>query len=96
MSNANIEAMPAAAQPWGYQRSRLNAIRHGILFRHLLLPWEDRSEYDDLLESLVTEHRPNGPTEEHLVEELATLVRTHRPHSTTLRRRGLAPDGDLS
>jgi hypothetical protein len=74
MSNANIEAMPAAAQPWGYQRSRLNAIRHGILFRHLLLPWEDRSEYDDLLESLVTEHRPNGPTEEHLVEELATLA----------------------
>jgi hypothetical protein len=59
---------------WSNERSRLNAIRHGILSRHLVLPWEDRSEYDDLLESLVTEHRPNGPTEHHLVEELAGVI----------------------
>jgi hypothetical protein len=74
MSNGNVEAIPMAAEPRGYERSRLNAVRHGILSRHLLLPWEDRSEYDDLLESLVAEHRPNGPTEHHLVEELACLI----------------------
>jgi hypothetical protein len=39
-----------------------------------VLPWEDRSEYEDLLASLVAEHRPNGPTEHHLVEELAGLM----------------------
>jgi len=39
-----------------------------------VLPWEDRSEYDDLLQSLVAEHWPNGPTEQHLVEELAGLM----------------------
>jgi hypothetical protein len=74
MSSRNVEAMPVEAQPRGYERSRLNAVRHGILSRHLLLPWEDRSEYDDLLESLVAEHHPNGPTEHHLVEELAGLM----------------------
>jgi hypothetical protein len=57
-----------------YERSRLNAVRHGILSRHLVLPWEDPKEYDDLLENLVAEHRPNGPTEHHLVEELAGII----------------------
>jgi hypothetical protein len=74
MSNGKVEAMPVPAEPRGYERSRLNAVRHGILFQHLVLPWEDRREYDDLLESLVAEHRPNGPTEQHLVEELAGLM----------------------
>ena len=67
MSNGKVEAMPVPAEPRGYERSRLNAVRHGILFQHLVLPWEDRSEYDDLVESLVAEHRRNGPTEQHLV-----------------------------
>jgi hypothetical protein len=62
------------AEPQGYERSRLNAVRHGILSRHLVLPWEDHSEYDDLLESLVAEHAPSGPTEHHLVEELAGIM----------------------
>ena len=48
-----------AAEATGLRRSRLNAVRHGILSRHLVLPWEDRSEYDDLLESLVAEHAPS-------------------------------------
>jgi hypothetical protein len=74
MSNGKVEAMPVPAEPRGYERSRLNAVRHGILFQHLVLPWEDRSEYDDLVESLVAEHRRNGPTEQHLVEELAGLM----------------------
>jgi hypothetical protein len=34
----------------------------------------DRSEYQALLRALVTEHAPRGPTEEHLVEELAGVV----------------------
>jgi hypothetical protein len=74
MSSGNVEAGIMAPEPRGYERSRLNAVRHGILSRHLLLPWEDRGEYDALLESLGAEHRPNGPTEEHLVEELAGIM----------------------
>jgi hypothetical protein len=28
-----------------YRASRLNALKHGVLSRHLLLPWEEPAEY---------------------------------------------------
>ena len=72
MIDDNIQPnRPLAA---GYELSRLNAVRHGILSRHLVLPWEDQREYDDLLKSLVAEHAPSGTTEHHLVEELAGII----------------------
>jgi hypothetical protein len=62
-----------------YRASRLNALRHGVLSRHTVLPWEDPAEYQTLLAALVAEHAPDGPTEEHLVEELcATIWRKRR------------------
>ncbi|MEM9625351.1 MAG: hypothetical protein AAGA21_03900 [Pseudomonadota bacterium] len=57
-----------------YAVSRFNAAKHGILSEHLLLPWESRTEYEALLETLVVEHTPSGPTETHLVEELAGVI----------------------
>ena len=57
-----------------YETTRFNALRHGVLSRHTVLPWEDRSEYQTLLDALVEEHAPDGPTEEHLVEELAGII----------------------
>ncbi len=45
-----------------------------VLSRHTVLPWEDRSEYESLLNALVVEHAPDGPTEEHLVEELTGTI----------------------
>ena len=57
-----------------YETTRFNALRHGVLSRHTVLPWEDRSEYQSLLNALVVEHAPDGPTEEHLVEELAGTI----------------------
>lgn len=57
-----------------YQVTRFNALQHGVLSRHTVLPWEDTDEYHTLIEALVVEHEPRGPTEEHLVEELAGIV----------------------
>jgi hypothetical protein len=54
--------------------TRFNALRHGVLSRYAVLPWEDAGEYHALLAALVAEHVPQGPTEEHLVEELAGIV----------------------
>ena len=56
-----------------YVVTRFNALRHGVLSRYTVLPWEDENEYGTLVEALVAEHRPRGPTEEHLVEELAGI-----------------------
>ncbi|MFT7577945.1 MAG: hypothetical protein ACI9XZ_004348 [Alphaproteobacteria bacterium] len=58
----------------GYSASRLNAVQHGILSRHAVLPWEDADEYERLFQALVAEHKPAGPTEEHLVEELVGVL----------------------
>lgn len=54
--------------------TRFNAMRHGLLSRYSALPWEDEGEYDGLLVALVGEYKPQGPTEEHLVEELAGVL----------------------
>jgi hypothetical protein len=69
----NVATLP---QPRGgnYESARFNALRHGVLSKHALLPWENGQEYSTLLEALVAEHKPQGPTEEHLVEELAGVI----------------------
>ena len=54
--------------------TRFNAMKHGLLSRYTVLPWEDGEEYQNLVASLSAEHMPDGPTEEHLVEELAGIL----------------------
>src|SRR5271156_3183692 len=58
----------------GYEVTRFNALRHGVLSRYTVLPWEDEDEYCRLLDALVAEHKPKGPTEEHLVEEIVGVL----------------------
>src|SRR5271156_650727 len=58
----------------GTEITRFNALRHGVLSRYTVLPWEDADEYHALVAALVAEHAPQGPTEEHLVEELAGIL----------------------
>lgn len=57
-----------------YEMTRFNAVKHAVLSRYTVLPWEDESEYVELLDALVGEHKPQGPTEEHLVEELTGIL----------------------
>jgi hypothetical protein len=63
----------------GTEITRFNALKHGVLSRYTMLPWEDADEYQVLVAALVAEHAPQGPTEEHLVEELAGIFRGVRP-----------------
>ena len=72
--------------------TRFNALRHGVLSRYTVLPWEDAEEYRALVETLVAEYRPQGPTEEHLVVELAGILwrkRRLRLAEAAAHRRGL-------
>jgi len=57
-----------------YKVSRYNATRHGILSQHTILPWEDKAEYEKLLDNLAQEYQPETPTECHLLEELAGIM----------------------
>jgi hypothetical protein len=71
---------------------RFNATRHGLLSRYTVLPWEDPEEYGAVLAALHDEHVPQGPTEEHLVEEVAGILwrkRRLRLAEAALHRKGL-------
>ena len=76
----------------GTDITRFNALRHGVLSRYTVLPWESADEYRAIVEALVAEHRPQGPTEEHLVEEIAGILwrkRRLRLAEAAAHRRGL-------
>jgi hypothetical protein len=45
-----------------------------VVSQYTILPWESQDEYRVLLEALVAEHDPKGPTEEHCIEELAGVI----------------------
>ena len=80
------------AETSGTEITRFNALRHGVLSRYTVLPWEDAAEYQALVAALVAEHAPQGPTEEHLVEELAGILwrkRRLRLAEAAAHRRGL-------
>ena len=66
---STTETLPA--ETGGTDITRFNALRHGVLSRYTVLPWESADEYQAVVEALVAEHGPQGPTEEHLVEEIA-------------------------
>lgn len=77
--------------------TRFNAVAHGVLSKHALLPWEDRHEYDDLFQSLVAEHAPTGATQIHLVEEIAGIIwrkRRLRMAEAATHRKGLDRAGE--
>lgn len=69
----NMTALPKPRNG-NYEFARFNALRHGVLSQYTVLPWENGEEYRMLLEALTAEHKPQGPTEEHIVEELAGIM----------------------
>jgi hypothetical protein len=77
-----IDSMPTdqSAQPFAIQKPqpyevvRFNAMKHGILSRYTVLSHENHADYESLVNSLMEEHLPVGPTEQHLIEELASII----------------------
>src|SRR5438874_9994337 len=87
----NMPALPAEIGPT--EITRFNALKHGVLSVYTVLPWESADEYHAVLVALVAEHAPQGPTEAHLVEELAGILwrkRRLRLAEAAIHRRGLA------
>ena len=60
--------------PQPYEAVRFNALKHGILSRYTLLSHENHADYESLVNSLMDEHLPAGATEQHLIEELASVI----------------------
>jgi hypothetical protein len=65
--------------PQGKQRSKYNALKHGLLSKAVLLEGESPVEYLSLLNGLRDDFQPQGKLESVLVENLAALLwRTRR------------------
>jgi hypothetical protein len=65
--------------PQGKERSKHNALKHGIFSKVAVLKGEPRAEFDSLLSGLWEDRCPVGTLEEVLVEKLAvTLWRIRR------------------
>ena len=60
--------------PQPYEVVRFNALKHGILSRYTVLSHESHADYESLVNSLMDEHLPAGATEQHLIEELASVI----------------------
>jgi len=58
----------------GKQRSRYNALKHGIFSKVLLLEGESRAEYQSLVKGVRDSLQPQGTLEETLVEELVCFL----------------------
>ena len=66
--------LTARHTPEGYGAVRFNALKHGILSRYTVLSHESHADYESLVNSLMDEHLPAGATEQHLIEELASVI----------------------
>ena len=58
----------------GKQKSKSNALKHGIFSKVVLLKEEPRAEFDSLLRGLRNDFKPRGTLEGVLVENLATSL----------------------
>lgn len=66
--------VPENTTPDNYAPVRYNAMKHGVLSTLAVLPHEDRATFEALRDALVEEHQSLGPTELHLVEDLASIM----------------------
>jgi hypothetical protein len=62
----------------GKQKSKRNALKHGIFSHIVLIKDEPRAEFDSLRGGLRNNLEPEGTLEELLVDKLAALVWRHR------------------
>ena len=57
-----------------YDKTRHNAMRHGVLSHVAVLPWEKQEDLEHLKQRFFDDFNPQGAIEIYLVEELATLA----------------------
>jgi hypothetical protein len=71
INRANAQFSTGPKTPEGKQKSSLNALRHGLTGQTVVMPTEDLVAYQHHLKSFTDEYKPEGATEENLVQALA-------------------------
>lgn len=79
MASASVERTATGPRtPKGKERSKHNAIKHGIFSNLPFLDGESKAQFGSLLNGLREDLNPEGTLEEVLVEKLATLFWRYR------------------
>ena len=69
----NAQYSTGAITPEGRRKVRMNSLKHGFAGQTVVLPPHEYVPFRDHFESFRQEYRPKGPTEEFLVQSLASL-----------------------
>jgi hypothetical protein len=69
-NKANAQHSTGPRTESGKQRTRLNALRHGLTGQTVVLPSEDHDAYQRHSQSFLDEHQPKGATETQLVQSM--------------------------
>jgi len=78
-NQANALHSTGPKTPEGKAVVRLNALRHGLLARDVVLPEEDADAFEDLFDQVRANFSPVGPIEEFLVNRVVNAMwRLHR------------------
>jgi hypothetical protein len=72
-NKANAQKSTGPRTQAGKQRSRLNARKHGLTAKLLVIGNEDPAEFDELRAALMEQYDPQGPAECELIEYLASM-----------------------
>ena len=67
----NSQKSTGPKTPQGKSAVSMNALRHGLRARSVVLPGEDRSEFNQLCDDLEVEWHPQSRTEQFYVEQMA-------------------------
>jgi hypothetical protein len=57
--------------PQGQATASMNAVRHGLRARTVVLPDENREDFDEILAGLQAQYQPQNPAEQYLVDQAA-------------------------
>ncbi|HLI83268.1 MAG TPA: hypothetical protein VKV17_05075 [Bryobacteraceae bacterium] len=60
-----------SATPGPYKLRALNALRHGLTGQAVLMPWEDRVEYDNFCRNFIDDLKPAGFEQTQLAQTIA-------------------------
>jgi hypothetical protein len=67
--NARKSTGPKTSQ--GQAKASMNALRHGLRARTVILPDENREDFDEILAGLQDQYQPQSASEQHLVDQAA-------------------------
>src|ERR1700687_700159 len=78
INRANAQHSTGPRTEAGKQRSRLNAMRHGLTGQTVVLPEDDLDKYQKCNQEFFTHCKPKGPIEIQFVQTLADTWRLNR------------------